>query len=273
MARLFLVHFGILILALLFSNGSIATEASCRKIVESKPLPAEVIERQVEGKDLAKDSRYYDYLGRGIPDSRIAKQFSPPSPEPVKTIKSFKELTELVQRKQVKSVDELLQAIKAETPDFFGGFTLIWRSQALGRHLISPERPRVLMYGTEGQFMLTFHSHPEGRAAKKGDKGETIETIEYKNGRAYLREFTFNNESVPDLSPKKIETNPQRCLNCHGQDPVGLWEPYNSWPGTYFSMSRGDIDFIRFKEHGGKTLEYRNFMKFLKESKRNPRYQ
>ncbi len=159
-----------------------------------------------------------DISGNSIPNEILIKQFGPPSKEPIRTISTFNELKNLIENSKSKSVDELLLALKTSAPDFLGGYTMMYRTKALGRHLINPARPRIIMYGTNGRFIMTIHSHPQGRKAEPNDTPETIESIEFKGDRAFLREFSFNNNTVPDLSISKVPVNPSQCLNCHGSN-------------------------------------------------------
>lgn len=176
-------------------------------------------------------------------------------------IKSFGHLKQLIQDREIRSVDQLLENL----PDRYRkGHTLIYNTQALGQHLVSPARPRILFFGTTGEFMMTINSHPSGGKAPVGDL-EKVETIEFVGDRTYLREIEFDGVNSP--FSKTIETNPARCLTCHGSDPRGLWDPYNMWPGVYGSLSRGRVDFIAFD-----SPEYHNFQTFLEERKTNLRY-
>lgn len=176
-------------------------------------------------------------------------------------IKSFKDLETLLQTKPVKTIDDLLFYLPVK---YKNGHALIYQTQALGQHLVSPKRPRILFFGTSGEFMMTVNSHPTGKTAKPGDI-EKLETIEFVDDKAFLREIEFDGVNSP-LS-KSIELNPARCLACHGSDPRGLWDPYNMWPGVYGSLSRGRIDFISLT-----SKEYEFFQDFLAEKKTNPRY-
>ena len=176
-------------------------------------------------------------------------------------IRSYQDLETLLSTKPIKTIDDLLHFL----PDKYkNGHALIYNTQALGQNLVSPARPRILFFGTSGEFMMSVNSHPSGGVAQAGEI-EKLETIEFSGDRTYLREIEFDGLNSPLSKP--IEINPVRCTNCHGVDPRGLWDPYNMWPGVYGSLSRGRVDFISLtsKEH-----EY--FQTFLQEKKTNPRY-
>lgn len=191
----------------------------------------------------------------------LRQQFSTPSTKAVEDLTSYSDLETLIQKKNILSIDDLISELPQ---DYRAGYTMIYKTKALGRHLISPRRPRILMYGASGNLMMTFNSHASGGAARPGEV-EYLETIEFKGDRAFLRELAFDGKSSP-LS-RQVEVNPAKCTQCHGADPKGLWEPYNTWPGVFGSLSRGGVDFIRVG-----TGEHSKFQEFLNERLTNPRY-
>jgi hypothetical protein len=183
-------------------------------------------------------------------------------------IETWSDLSNVIVTNDVKSIDELLQHLPDE---YIAGFTLVYRTRALGQERVTPARPRVLLFGKDAKFVLAYNSHTTGGTAQPGDV-ESIETLAFDDatGESVLREVVFDGR-VPDLA--KVEANPERCLSCHGHFPDnghsarGLWDPYNSWSGVYGSLSRGGIDFMKLD-----TNELRNFQTFLEERGRNPRY-
>lgn len=176
-------------------------------------------------------------------------------------IKSYKDLSNLITTNDIKTIDELVDHLPER---FKNGHTLIYETQALGKNLVSPARPRVLFFGTSGEFMMTINSHHTGGKAQAGDV-EMLETIEFVGDKTFLRELKFDGVNSPLAN--KVEVNPKKCLECHGSDPRGLWDPYNMWPGVYGSLSRGRVDFI-----SNNSREYKFFQTFLEEKKTNPRY-
>jgi hypothetical protein len=182
--------------------------------------------------------------------------------QPLKTLRTWQEFSKIVEDNKITSVDELLEHLPV---DFVGGYSLIYRTKALHAELVSPPRPRVMMFGADARFILTYNSHPLERRARPGER-ESVETIEFlPAGQTILREIDFDGSAVPNM--KRVEVNPSKCLSCHGTSPRGLWDPYNSWPGVYGSLSRGGVDFIRFQ-----TREHQYFEQFLSLKSANPRY-
>ena len=197
-------------------------------------------------------------------------------PASAASVESWAELARIINSRQITNIDDLLASLKNDAPEFVSGYTLVYRTRALNQESVSPRRPRVLLFGQNAKLVLAYNSHRTGGKARPGDL-ETIETLEFNgaSGESRLREVEFNGRTVPDLAQVKV--NPDRCLACHAATsnphvrPAltvrGLWDPYNSWAGVYGSLSREDIDFIKFG-----TREFSNFQEFLAERPKNPRY-
>src|SRR5262245_42469122 len=197
-------------------------------------------------------------------------------PASAASVESWDRLASIIESKQVTNIDDLLTNLAMDAPDYVRGYTFIYRTRALNQESVSPRRPRVLLFGQNAKFVLAYNSHWTGGKARPGDM-ETIETLEFNDatGESRLREVEFNGRIVPNLAQVKV--NPDRCLACHAatSNPHakpehtvrGLWDPYNSWAGVYGSLSREDIDFIKFG-----TQEFLNFQEFRAERPKNPRY-
>lgn len=190
------------------------------------------------------------------------------------SMESWSEFENLIKSNKVTNIDEMLTVLPDQYKD---NYTLVYRTQALMQESVTPRRPRVIMFGNSGKFILAYNSHKSGKKANRGDV-EFVETLSFDpaTGKSVLRELRFDGKTVPNFS--KVQANAQKCLACHTQSPKGvvaekglavkgLWDPYNSWAGVYGSLSRQGIDFIRLG-----TTEHKNFQQFLKEKDQNPRY-
>ncbi len=173
------------------------------------------------------------------------------------SIESWNELTRLIQQHGIRSLDDLIAALPE---GYLAGHSLIYQPKALMRHYASTERPRVMTFGLNGKFIMTYNTLRDPNSQL-----ERVETIEFKGHRAYLRELVFDGQSDPLENP--IPVNPRSCTQCHGESPRGLWDPYNNWAGVYGSISRAGIDFI-----GLQTPEYHGLLSFLKTKSAEPRY-
>lgn len=191
------------------------------------------------------------------------------------SIESWNDFKTLVYQNKITNIDDLLARLPE---DYTKGYSLIYRTRALHQEKVSFNRPRVLIFGKNAKFIITYNSHVTGGYAKRSDI-ESIETLEFNSltGESYLREVTFTGNQVPNLSAIKVNSN--KCLSCHGMPTDkyagqnkalyarGLWDPYNSWSGIYGSLSRQGLDFMKID-----SSEHIGFQQFLKEKPLNPRY-
>jgi hypothetical protein len=63
-------------------------------------------------------------------------------------------LASIINSKQVTNIDDLLTHLPA---DYIKGYTLVYRTRALNQESVSPRRPRVLMFGQNAKFVLSYN--------------------------------------------------------------------------------------------------------------------
>ncbi len=162
---------------------------------------------------------------------------------------------QLVAEKNISSVDELLSNLPAY---YRSRFTLVFDSRSL--QAASYENPRVILYGLNGTFILTFNGD-----AKHRDRGfDSIEMLEFDEAtkQFFLQELRF--PQAPDLSSRAefSEVNPEKCTGCHGKVPRPVWDTHPFWPGVY-----GELYQIRPPQP-----EEVGFESFLRHQSVHPRY-
>jgi hypothetical protein len=175
---------------------------------------------------------------------------------------SYEELKKIITANNVTSIDQLIPLLPFE---YRRNYTFIYDSQSLQKDDVTPDFPRALVYGEDAKFVLTFTKSPSDGSKNKGP--DALETMEWdeKSASFKFREIIFDGKKNP-LIPEP-ETNPQKCLACHGQDPRPIWEPYNFWPGVYGSLSRLGCDVIHPDSKEAKMYE-----SFLKTGRISSRY-
>ena len=137
---------------------------------------------------------------------------------------SFASLQALIRTHDAGTVEELLAALpEAQRRDY----ALMFASRSLQAG--SFENPRVILYGPDARFVLTFN----GAAAQSGFR--LVETLEFD---AASREFRLHELEFPGrpggaAAVRVSETNPERCTRCHGDPPRPLWDSSPLWPGAY----------------------------------------
>src|SRR5256885_17269149 len=112
-------------------------------------------------------------------------------------------------------------------------YTTLFRSVFESRSLqgASPENPRVILFGPDARFIVTFNGSPAQRGFR------VVETMEFDDDS---KEFRLRELLFPERagSPDKVvvsEVNPQRCTRCHGEigrascrkECRSRWSPYH----------------------------------------------
>ena len=136
----------------------------------------------------------------------------------------FASLQDLIRARDIRSVDELIAALPE---DLRTHYALVFESRSLQG--ASFAAPRVIAYGPEANFVLTFN----GDSGQRGY--QTVESMEFDPDR---KEFQFRElEFAPQtaVSPAVVASpvNPKKCAGCHGVPAKPVWDTYPVWPGAY----------------------------------------
>lgn len=135
----------------------------------------------------------------------------------------FEALRELIATHHIQSVEQLLAALPE---DLRAHYTLVFASRSL--QAASPDSPRVILFGTDAQLIVTFNGEPAQRGF------ESLETLEFSTSSSSfaLREVSF--ATAQDAPAVHIsDPNPPRCLSCHGTPARPVWDTHPLWPGVY----------------------------------------
>ena len=161
----------------------------------------------------------------------------------------FASLQELIRTHDIRSVDELIAALPE---DLRTHYALVFASRSLQG--ASFAAPRVIAYGPEANFVLTFN----GDSGQRGF--QTVESMEFD---ADKKEFQFRElEFAPQTTAVVSPVNPKKCAGCHGVPAKPVWDTYPVWPGAY-------------GERYGERLspeERKGLAAFLKRQPGDPRY-
>jgi hypothetical protein len=175
----------------------------------------------------------------------------------------YADLEALIANNNVSTIDQLLPLLPL---DYRANYTFIYSSRGQHAANVFPDQPRVLLYGTDGTFMMVFGKNPS--APPVVDDADSLQTIEWQpDSRSFiLRELDFSPGKKP-LDPEPID-NPASCLSCHGNDPRPIFDVYNFWPGFYGSVGRQNCDTMR-----AGTPEMAGYTAFLAQHRHADRYQ
>jgi hypothetical protein len=159
-------------------------------------------------------------------------------------------LSELVRTRSVQTLEQALAALPAPLRE---NFTLVFASRSLQG--ASPAAPRVILYGVDGRFVVTFN----GDAGERGfDALETMQFDERSNS-FHFREVTF---SAATGGGTISDDNPPRCVVCHGRPARPIWDSLPSWPGVYGERYRAGLS----------KPEATGMESFLARQAQDPRY-
>jgi len=164
----------------------------------------------------------------------------------------FESLLQLIAERHVDTPETLLAALPA---DLRTHYTLVFASRSLQDATM--EDPRVLLFGTKANLILSFN----GNSSQRGfDAIETMEFVPDLN-RFVFREISFR--SGDSQSPIKIsEPNPARCTACHDSPARPIWDVPPVWPGVYGERYRAGLS----------SDEMHGMRRFLSSQATHPRY-
>ena len=136
----------------------------------------------------------------------------------------FEALRSLVASHHIQTIEDLLPAL----PDTLRShYTLVFASRSLQG--ASFERPRVILFGSDAQFIIAFSGDP-------GQPGfNLLETMEFdaRSGKFLLREMEFPQRPNDQGSVAYTVPNASRCQRCHGTPARPIWDSHPLWPGAY----------------------------------------
>ena len=165
----------------------------------------------------------------------------------------FAALQGLIGRGDLGSVEELLAVLPAGQRSHY---TLVFDSRSLQG--ASAANPRVILYGNDARFILTFN----GSAQQRGYR--SVETMEFDEaqGAFRLRELEFAPGVRGAAAVTISEVNPPRCQRCHGTPAQPVWDTFPLWPGAYGERYRATLS----------ATERAGLAGFLAQQPAHPRY-
>jgi hypothetical protein len=145
---------------------------------------------------------------------------------------NFASLQWLLSHQDIGSVEELLAALPAAQRN---RYALVFESRSLQG--ASAENPRVILYGPDARFIVTFNGSPGQRGFR------VVETMEFdEDSKQFrLRELLFPEAAAGPDRVVVSELNPERCARCHGAPARPVWDTFPLWPGAYGERYRARL--------------------------------
>ena len=124
-----------------------------------------------------------------------------------------------VQSNQIKSIEQLLNHF----PNHFRtNFSLVEHTKATGQSNL--EFPRIVLFGSDGRFLLNVGTKPDDPMYNKLDVAE----LNIQSGHWEFSVFDF------DHSPPKLIRNDPSCVECHGsENSRPVWGDFQEWTGVF----------------------------------------
>ena len=125
-------------------------------------------------------------------------------------------ILEQINQNDITTVEEFIEAL----PPLYKKFVvLVYKSEALHNDFVSGDHPRVISWGADGRFVLTWTTDPDSPAR---------ESVEFLQPGSYSWDA-----GVIDFSgyePRIVR--PAECADCHGRLNKPLWGEFPVWEGT-----------------------------------------
>lgn len=168
----------------------------------------------------------------------------------------YVQLEKLIKENKIKTISDTIEKLPLS---YRSKYVLIFKSRSL--HGSSFENPRVLLYGEDASFIVSFNGSPD----QNGYLG--FETMEYDQSTSEFkyREILFPDEKEAQSASAAVRfsnDNPEKCLKCHGQTPRPIWDTHPLWPGVYGENYLTDLS----------SAERTGLNKFLAIQGSHPRY-
>jgi len=145
---------------------------------------------------------------------------------------NFTSLQALLQQEHIETIEQLLAVLPEAQRSHY---TLMFESRSLQGASI--DNPRVILFGPDGRFILTFNGSPDQPGFS------SVETMEFDG---YTKTFRLRELQFPDPgrggTPIVLsEPNPTRCTRCHGSPAQPVWDTMPLWPGAYGERYRAAL--------------------------------
>ena len=121
-----------------------------------------------------------------------------------------------VQEQNIDTVEKLIESLPQAYKKYV---TLVFESEALHRDFVSGDYPRVVSWGADGRFILSWSTHPNTPSY------QSVEFLQHDMDRWILGVIDFS-EDRPSVK------NPVECSTCHGDINKPLWGSFPDFSGT-----------------------------------------
>ncbi len=178
---------------------------------------------------------------------------------------NFELVVQTLKAHQPDTVAKALSALKSDHPNAFKNYILIARSMSIQGS--SFEAPRAAVFTNDGaKFVMTFNGQP-------GERGyDRLEMMSFNDQTKHydFREIKFLGDSGVAGTYEISESGgiQGRCLNCHGQNALPIWDSFPFWPDYYGSFAKQPSGLKAYQQN-----EVAAYAKFAAKAATHDRYQ
>ena len=137
----------------------------------------------------------------------------------------YPRITRFVNRHSITGVEEFIAALPELHKE---RFVLMYKSKSPARNHVSSERPRVISWGADGQFIFAWNTDPNAPEMFR----KSVEFLRQDEHKWAVGVIDFSGET-PEI------TEPASCQACHGSVGKPLWNDWLFWEGTEYIASTG----------------------------------
>ena len=147
---------------------------------------------------------------------------------------NFELIVKTLEAHQPNTVAKALSAIQADHPNAFENYMLVARSMSIQGSTL--EAPRAVVFDQDAKLVMTFN----GQVGERGyDRLELMAFDESKKTYDFREIKFFGDSGTEGTFQISVSGGVSgRCLNCHGQSALPIWDSFPFWPDYYGSFAK-----------------------------------
>jgi hypothetical protein len=154
---------------------------------------------------------------------------------------TFEDLKALVSAKKISKLDDLVGELPLKIRS---NGMLVYDSKALHQNRVGFETPRIILFNNDASLVMALTKNPGTAEIQAGEDDLEVLRFDHKTAKYEMFRVVFDGVNVPfdaPISLGRVESNPAKCLACHGSRPRPIFADYNSWPGFYGSFGQKGV--------------------------------
>jgi hypothetical protein len=155
---------------------------------------------------------------------------------PPRTIQCF---YDKIMEQGITTVEDAIPLLPEDTRS-----ALFLMQESKSRHQASQEKPRVILYGHDAEFIVAFSSTPgtHGSIPPEEDAAyEQIELVEFQEDGSFKFSMLDMNP-IEGGGPVLRNSEDGGCKSCHHTRERLIWGQYRNWPGNYEIDGSGQVE-------------------------------